>query len=87
MTTGTIKIRQYMRQNLKDHRDPITDEINMTFLAEDAVQHFDDFDGNDIPEVYFDCAAEVAEQDESRRSGRVHRAISGIIDSADSSYF
>lgn len=87
MSTGTIKIKQYMKRNIEDHRDPLTNEINMTLLAEDACQHFNDYDNDEIPEVYFDYAFEIAERDERRRSGAIGRTVGGLINSADSSCF
>jgi hypothetical protein len=51
-----------MRANLEDYRNTKTGEVECTALAEAACTHFEDFDGNDIPEEYFDIAFEAAEQ-------------------------
>lgn len=34
---------RYMRQEIEDHRDCFTDEVNETTLAEDACQHFNGY--------------------------------------------
>jgi hypothetical protein len=87
---GAIKIRQYMRQEIEDHRDPVTGEVCPTGLAEDACQHFDDYGPGpdfEIPEVYFECAHEISEIDEARRKGTTCQAVRGLIGSRDSSHF
>lgn len=87
---GGIKIRQYMRQELEDHRDPITDEINETTLAEDACRHFDEYGpppDYEIPEKYFEFAYEISEIDARRRSGTVGSSVGRIINRYDSSHF
>ena len=64
MYIGESQVKQYMREVIEEFRDPLTEEINTTFLAEDTCNFFDaygpapDFD---IPEEYFDWALEVDE--------------------------
>ena len=82
--TGNIKIRQYMRQELEDHRDPKTDEINTTSLAEDAADKFDLYDESGDPqERLFELAFEIAEADERRRTGRIGSALGNFINVND----
>ena len=64
MYIGESQVKQYMREEIEEFRDPRTGEVNDTHLAEDACNFFDaygpppDFD---IPEEYFDWAFEVDE--------------------------
>lgn len=58
MTPTTAEIRKYMLDIVADYDD--LGEVNATGLAEDACQHFDDYDDDDIPEKYFDLAASIA---------------------------
>lgn len=54
-------IRQYMKENVDDHVDWKTNEVNATTLAEDACTHFNDFEDDfEINQTYFDIAYEVA---------------------------
>lgn len=68
MNKGGIQVRRYMREVLEEHRDQLTDEVNMTALAEDACAHVDGYEGDDVPERYFGWAYQVAEADEHRRN-------------------
>jgi hypothetical protein len=52
-------ITQYMFENYQDHIDPTCNVLNCTTLAEDACDHFDLYEGNDIPEVLYDYALNV----------------------------
>ena len=45
-----IETLAYMREVVEEYRDPLTDEINNTLLAEDACQHFDGYG----PAPYYD---------------------------------
>ena len=57
-------IKLYMRQEMREHVDLDTGEVNTTALAEDACQHFDAYGpapDYDIPEDLFDWALEIAE--------------------------
>lgn len=86
---GGIKIRQYMREVVENHRDE-TGEINATTLAEDACQHFDEYGPSpeyEIPEKYFVFAYEAHEADARRRCGTIGSAVGGIISAYDSSHF
>lgn len=86
--TGNIKIRQYMLSCVEEHVDPLTGEVNDTYLAEDACQHFNDYEGDDIPEKYFECAHEIASQHEIKTGVREGRTkLSGLINSLDASWF
>ena len=79
-----IRIRQYMRQVVEDHRDPLCGEIDITGLAEDAADEFDLYDENDEPqERLFDLAFEIYEADERRKTGRISNAIGGIVTATD----
>lgn len=66
------QIRTYMRDNLCDHIDRYTDEVNCTTLAEDAADHFNLYEPaaynvNDlIPETrLFELSLEIADEYES----------------------
>lgn len=60
-----IKVHEYMLDAVHDHIDPMTDEINMTFLAEDAAMHFNVYDENgETPEDFFELAFDVSEEKE-----------------------
>ena len=53
-------ICKYMNENIQDHVDPKTGEVNDTSLAEDACSHFNDYESEDnIPGRYFDLAFKV----------------------------
>ena len=60
------EICNYMYSIKQDHTDPITGEISMTGLAEDAADEFG-VDTEEIPDVFFEVAFVVAE--ESTASG------------------
>lgn len=53
------KIKAWMKANMEDYRDECG-EINATQLAEAACDEFEGWDGNDIPEVYFELAGWIA---------------------------
>ena len=55
-----VKIKIWMKNNTEDYRDLDTGEVNLTELAEAACDHFNGYDGNDIPEEYFELAFDVA---------------------------
>lgn len=54
------EITNYMKTAVDDNRDVHTGELNLTTLAEDAMNHFDDNFNND--ENYFELAFKVAEK-------------------------
>ena len=54
------EIKQYMLSVITEHIDSMTDEINLTTLAEDASDHFNEFTSDyEIPEFYFYLAFDV----------------------------
>jgi len=58
------EVKDYMEKQLELHIDVLTDEANVTQLAELACAHFDTYGDPpdyEIPEEYFDWALEVAE--------------------------
>lgn len=68
MSEQTVKA--YMRTEIAEHVDPLTDEVNTTALAEDAAQHLDAYGPAPeykIPEDYFDWALEVEEEETDAR--------------------
>ena len=86
---GRIEIIKYMNANIADHVDPLTGEVNATALAEDACWHFDDCDGDDVPEEYFEYAHEVATRYEIKtgiKQGKIS-GLSGLINSRESDWF
>lgn len=54
MNVRTIKAR--MKSNLESCRDARTGELNHTLLAETTCADLDAFDGDDIPEQFFELA-------------------------------
>lgn len=84
---GNGKIIEYMMTCIEEYRDPETDEINMTRLAEDACQHFDAYEDDNIPERFFEIAL-IAER--RRNAIKYHilgSGLSSLISSKDSSWF
>jgi len=81
------RIQTWMWEHRDEHRDPETDEIDMTTLAEDAAREFDMYDGDDPDERLFEWAYRVAMRDAAQRSGHISGAMSGLINSRDSSWF
>jgi len=45
-----------MQMLARNHIDPMTGEINCTGLAEEACYMLNAYDGDDIPEIFFDLA-------------------------------
>lgn len=60
-TTSAAEIKRYMRQEIADHIDPLTGEVNMTSLAEDAQMHFDIPLNSELEEDTFEWAFEISE--------------------------
>jgi hypothetical protein len=86
---GRIAIIRYMNNNIMDHVDSLTGEVNDTSLAEDACSHFNDYEGDNIPEDYFDYSFQVAEAYEIKtgvKSGKIGGA-STLINSRQSDWF
>lgn len=82
--------RTYMKENVADHIDFLTGEVNATHLAEDAAWHFGEGNqGEDIDEDYFDLADTIAEWYEVSTGIRRPNMsnISGLINSRSSDYF
>lgn len=52
------KIRSVMRGLLNDCRDNQTGEMNHTLLAELTCHEMEAYEGNDIPEVFFELAVD-----------------------------
>lgn len=62
-----VKIKKWMKNNIENHRDPITNEICATTLAEEAAQTFDLYEDDVeyvIPEEVFEISAEVSFEEE-----------------------
>ena len=91
---SAAKIRAYMFDEIQDHVDPLTGEVNITTLAEDACQHFNGYEHdkhtheNDaIPEKFFDIAFQVGERHEIRtgvKEGSPNGFLRGLINSRSS---
>jgi len=77
------EVRQYMRAVLDDHREAQTGEVAATLLAEDAAAHFDWYERDDVPEVFFEWAVNIAEADRIARSGDVPRWMGGLVAAYD----
>ena len=87
---GRIHIMTYMNQNVNDHVDPLTGEVNHTLLAEDACQHFNDYIGEDeIPEKYFEYAIEVADRYEIKtgvQTPHIRSSVGAFVNSVNSDF-
>jgi hypothetical protein len=85
---GGIKVRTYMLQNVTDHVDSLTGEVNATTLAEDAFWHFHpDPRDVDIPDSYFAWAEEIATAHEHKtgvREPQLGAFFKGLINSRSS---
>jgi len=82
MKASRTQICVYMNENIGDHVDPRTGEVNATTLAEDACTHFDAFVNEDeIPEIYFDLSERIASQYEIKTGVRPvnFSRLSGLI--------
>lgn len=71
MNASKKEIRAYMLANWQDHLDRKTNEVNMTTLAEDACQHFNDYEEDDsIDQTYYDISYEVGLEKEKELNER-----------------
>jgi vacuolar-type H+-ATPase catalytic subunit A/Vma1 len=68
MMVKPTQVQQWMTANAELHRDPLTAEINMTSLAEDAAREFNMYTGDSPTERLFDWAYAVALADEAART-------------------
>lgn len=60
MNAGRKEVLKYMTENVDDHVDWKTLEVNTTLLAEDACNHFnDEEEDGSIDQRYYDMAIEV----------------------------
>lgn len=86
---GNIRIRETMRQLVASCCDARTGEVNCTQLAEMACQELGGHEGDEVPEHYFDCAVDVAGEYERKNGAAfaVPTALSGLVNSRDSSWF
>ena len=60
-------IKRWMVDNIEDHRDHLTNEVNFTTLAEDAAREFNLYDErhpNQAAEFLFDLALEASDEAE-----------------------
>lgn len=74
--------RTYMYQNKEDHRDPLTDEINDTTLAEDAWQAIKGDSvapDAEIDDRYFYWAFLIAEADRRARTKQWPSSLGGVV--------
>jgi len=84
------KIREYMQAEVTDHVDPLTGEVNSTALAEDACSHFNAYEGNEIPERFFELANLIGERHEIKTGisqPRIGANLAGLINSLESDWF
>lgn len=81
------QITEYMMTCIEEHNDTLTDEINTTSLAEDACQHFDAYEGDDIPERFFELALVAERRRNAIKYHILSSALNNLISSKDSSWF
>ena len=86
---GNIRIRQTMRGLAADCYDAETGEVGCTQLAEMACHDLQDYDGDDVPERYFECAVDVAGEYERKmgKAASMPSALGNVVNSRDSSCF
>ncbi len=78
-----------MQQLVLDHIDPKTDTVNCTKLAEAACAELSGYEGDRVPDIYFDCAFEVGQCYELKqgRGTIMGSLLAGFINSFDSGWF
>ena len=54
-------IKVYMSSVIESHIDPKTGEVNLTLLAEDAIENFNYFGISEYESACYDLAVDVAE--------------------------
>ena len=82
-------VKKYMLANIQDHIDPVTGEVNATALAEDACIALDGFEGNNIPEKFFELTELLAERHEIKTgiiAPPISRNLAGLINSLESDW-
>lgn len=82
---GRVQVMTYMREEVEEHRDPHTNEVNATTLAEDTCQWFDAYGpppDYTIPEKYFEWAFLIAEEGK----GNIRAAVGGLINTVPSQW-
>jgi len=62
-------IRSWMIEHLEEHRDDCG-EINATGLAEGCCLVLDGYEGDDIPEAFFEIAGWLSVDDERKQAAR-----------------
>ena len=65
MTTEQ-EIKNWMLQNVSTYLDG--DEVDCTTFGEDAAKHFNELEDDQVPEIYFEYAADIANVFEVERS-------------------
>lgn len=80
---GNVWVRAYMRTVADSYKDDDTGDVNATLLAEDACDQLDAYtDDDSIPERFFECAYDVAE--ECRKL--IPRSFGRLINSVNSDF-
>jgi hypothetical protein len=65
------QVKNWMTNCISEFVDPVTDEVNLTLLAEEACEHFNAYENEDdyrIPDVFFELAFDVGKRYERRHS-------------------
>jgi len=71
---SSTEIRNYMKEEIKDHVDWTCLEVNSTALAEDAAEHFSLYGNNySIDDSIYDMATEVAMEWEKKYEREIER--------------
>ena len=79
-------IRNWMVEYTEEHRDDCG-EINATGLAEGCCCALDGYEGDELPERFFEIAGDLALADERKQTGTMPRGVSGLVNSRDASWF
>ena len=61
-----LAIKKWMKNNVHFYTDLVTDQVNVTYLAEAAAYHFSE-SSVDTPTVYYDAAQEVGRKKEKMK--------------------
>lgn len=67
----TMRVSAWMWRNRHEYIDTTTGEINCTLLAEAACEAFSGYDGDEIPEFFFEQAFDTYQENE--RYASTHR--------------
>lgn len=83
---SSASIKKYMYENGNSFIDKVTNEMDITGLAEDACKHFDGYENSEVPDKFFDIAFAVSEKYKTPEH-RINQELAGLINSLPSDWF